>query len=236
MSNTGCVMKGEGTFNFGLDFGQVNFTNTGEFTYNAMSNSLKSTSMMSFDFYMSEKAMTQLAVELERDLADELELSEKYSTNNFERILSDPDLLIEYEMFGMFEKLPKELSKSLYFYEVKLEWDSESNSLISKNALGLGNINDNQINKLFQGKIELAKESSGDFFNIYFDTDLGESYFFSYSNELMISRSTIDAYNIEILEVKTQQRKLDTKKDELGYQYDLSSEDDVDNFKKRFFR
>ena len=73
-------------------------------------------------------------------------------------------------------------------------------------------------------------------FNIYFDTDIGESYFFGYSNELLISRSTMDAYNIEILEVKTQQRKLDTKKGEVEFQYDLSSEDDVDNFKKRFFR
>ena len=139
-------------------------------------------------------------------------------------------------MFGEFDKLPKELKRSIYFYEVKLEWDSESNSLISKNSLGLGNVNDFQVNKLFLGKIELAKESSGDFFNIYFDTDIGESYFFGYSNELLISRSTIDEYNIEILEVKTQNRKLDTKKGEVEFQYDLSSEDDVDNFKKRFFR
>ena len=236
MSNSGCVMKGEGNFNFGLDFGQVKFTNTGEFTYNAMSNTLKSTSMMSFDFFMSSKAMDQLGLELQADLADELELNEKYYINNFNRILSDPDLVFEYEMFGEFEKLPKELKKSMYFYEVKLEWDAESNSLISKNSLGLGNIDDYQVNKLFQGKIELAKSSSGDLFNIYFDTDIGESYFFGYSNELLISRSTMDAYNIEILEVKTQRRKLDTKKGEVEFQYDLSSEDDVDNFKKRFFR
>ena len=236
MSNSGCIMKGEGSFNFGLDFGQVEFSNTGEFTYNAMSNSLSSTSMMSFDFFMSPKAMDQLGTELKADLADELELNEKYYINNFNRILSDPDLVFEYEMFGEFDKLPKELKRSIYFYEVKLEWDSESNSLISKNSLGLGNVNDFQVNKLFLGKIELAKESSGDFFNIYFDTDIGESYFFGYSNELLISRSTIDEYNIEILEVKTQNRKLDTKKGEVEFQYDLSSEDDVDNFKKRFFR
>jgi hypothetical protein len=236
MSNSGCIMKGKGDFNFGLDFGQVDFTNTGEFTYNGLSNTLKSTSMMSFDFYMSSKAMDQLGLELQADIADELELSENYYINNFSRILSDPDLVFEYEMFGEFEKLPKELKKSLYFYEVQLEWNSESNSLISKNALGLGNVNDYQINKLFEGKIELSKDPSGDLFSIYFDTDLGESYFFNYSNELLITRSSIDDYNIQILEVKTQQKKLDTKKGELEFQYDLSSEDDVDNFKKRFFR
>ena len=118
----------------------------------------------------------------------------------------------------------------------RLFFQHESSSLISKNALGLGNINEYQINKLFEGKIELSKHSSGDLFSIYFDTDLGESYFFSYGNELLISRSSLDTYNIEILEVKTQQRKLGTKKGEVEYQYDLSSEDDVDNFKKRFFR
>jgi hypothetical protein len=237
MSNSGCVMKGEGDFNFGLDFGQVKFTNTGEFTYNAMSNTLKSTSMLSLDFYMSDKAMDQLGLELEEDpMADELELSEDYFTNNFNRILSDPDLIFEYDMFGQFDRLPNELKKSLYFYEVKLEWDPESNSLLSKNMLGLGNVNNYQINKFYSGRIELAKDNSGDLFNIYFETDIGESYFFGYSNEFLITKSSIDDYNVEILKVKTQQKKLPTKKGEVEYQYDLSSETDVDNFKKRFFR
>ncbi|MGC6428784.1 MAG: hypothetical protein ACON4Y_06095 [Flavobacteriales bacterium] len=237
MSNSGCVMKGEGDFNFGMNFGQVEFNNTGEFTYNAMSNTLKSTSMLSLDFYMSDKAMDQFGLELEQDpMADELELAEKYYTNNFNRILSDPDLVFEYDMFGQFEKLPKELNKSLYFYEVQLEWDSETNSLISKNSLGLGNIKGYQINKLYTGRIELAKENGEDLFNIYLETDIGESYFFSYYNEFLITRSTIDDYNLEILGVKTQQKKLPTKKGEAQFQYDLSSEDDVDNFKKRFFR
>jgi len=38
------------------------------------------------------------------------------------------------------------------------------------------------------------------------------------------------------MEVKTQKKKLPTGKGETPYQYDLSSETDVDNFKKRFFR
>ena len=28
-------------------------------------------------------------------------------------------------MYGMFEKLPKQLDRSLYFYEVSLEWDAD---------------------------------------------------------------------------------------------------------------
>ena len=108
--------------------------------------------------------------------------------------------------------------------------------MISKKMLGLGNINDFQINKLYKGKIELNKDYSGDIFNLYLETDIGEWYFFNYSNDLLLSRSSIDDYNIEILEVKSKQKKLSATKDQVQYQYDISSEKDVDNFKKRFFR
>ena len=83
-------------------------------------------------------------------------------------------MTLEYDMYGMFEKLPKELDKSLYFYEVSLEWDPEISALISKKMLGLGNINNYQVNKLYSGRIELNNDNAGDFFNIYFETDIGE--------------------------------------------------------------
>jgi hypothetical protein len=102
--------------------------------------------------------------------------------------------------------------------------------------LGLGNVNDFQINKLYKGRLELNKDYSGDIFNVYLETDIGEWYFFTYSNELLLSRSSIEDYNIGILEVKSQQKKLPAAKGQAQYQYDLSSETDVDNFKKRFFR
>ena len=46
----------------------------------------------------------------------------------------------------------------------------------------------------------------------------------------------MDDYNLMILEVKTGQKKAPSKKGLAEYQYDLASEDAVDNFKKRFFR
>ena len=139
-------------------------------------------------------------------------------------------------MYGQFEKLPSTLKKSLYFYDVKLEWDQENTSIMSKKMLGLGNVNDFQINKLYKGRLELNKDFSGDVFNVYLETDIGEWYFFTYSNEVLLSRSSIDDYNLGILEVKTQQKKLPVSKGQKQYQYDIASEVDVDNFKKRFFR
>ena len=139
-------------------------------------------------------------------------------------------------MYGQFNKLPSKLKKTLYFYDVNFEWNYENSSMISNKMLGLGNINDFQINKLYKGKIELNKDYSGDIFNVYLETDIGEWYFFNYSNELLLSRSSINDYNLEILDVKSKQKKLSVPKDQVQYQYDISSEEDVDNFKKRFFR
>lgn len=237
MTNEGCIMKGDGEFNLGLDLGRVDINTTGNFNFNAVENTFKTSCMLSLDFYMSSKAMDFMGNDLYNDpMADELEMREDFYIPNFNRILNDEDLAFEYEMYGQFEKLPSQLVKTLNFYEVTLEWDQENSSLMSKRMLGLGNINDFQINKLYKGRLELNNDYSGDLFNVYLETDIGEWYFFNYSNDVLLSRSSIEEFNIEIMEVKTQQKKLPAGKGETPYQYDLSSETDVDNFKKRFFR
>ena len=237
MTNTGCIMKGDGEFSLGMNLGQVELKNIGKFNYNALSNTFKSSGMLALDFYMSENAMSQLGNELGDDpMADELELDESEFTSSFNRILKDPEYIYEYEMFGEFEKLPEELKKSIYFYDVSFEWNVENSAFMSKNMLGIGNIQDVQVNKLYEGRFELDKGFSGDVMNLYFETDIGEYYFFSYANEKMWSVSSIEEFNLQLLDVKVSQRKLDTKKGEPAYQFNLSSEEDVDNFKKRFFR
>ena len=237
MTNEGCVMKGEGKFNLGINLGRVSLNTTGNFNYNAVENTFSTKCMLSLDFYMSEQAINFLGEDLYNDpMADELEMTERYYIPNFNRILENTDQSFEYEMYGQFEKLPQALKKTLYFYEINLEWNQETSSLMSKNMIGLGNINDFQINKLYKGRLELNNDYAGDLLNLYLETDIGEWYYFTYSNEVMLSRSSIEDYNVKILEVKTQQRQLPASKDQDKYQYDLSSEEDVDNFKKRFFR
>ena len=237
MNNTGCVMKGNGQFVLGTNLGRVKTSNMGDFTYNAMSNTFSVNTMFSANFYMSDKAMDQMGQELVNDpMADELEMNERFYIPAFDRILKGQDLTFEYEMYGEFERLPKELKKSLYFYELDLEWNSETATFLSKGMLGLGNVKHHQVNKLYTGYVELAKDRSGDELSVYLETDIGDWYFFTYSNELMLTRSSLDDYNIMILEVKTGQKKAPAKKGQTEYQYDLASEEDVDNFKKRFFR
>ena len=97
--------------------------------------------------------------------------------------------------------------------------------------IGLGNIKHHQINKLYKGHVEIVKNQSGDELNVYLETDIGDWYFFTYTNELMLTRSSLDDYNLMILEVKTGQKKAPSKKGLAEYQYDLASEDAVDNFK-----
>ena len=72
---------------------------------------------------------------------------------------------------------------------------------------GLGNVEASSDNKLYTGYVELAKDRSGDELTVYLETDIGDWYFFTYSNELMLTRSSLDDFNIMILEVKTGQKK-----------------------------
>ena len=80
-------------------------------------------------------------------------------------------------MYGEFEKLPKALNKSIYFYDINLEWNQENTSIMSNKLLGLGNINEFQINKYYKGRLELNKDYSGDILNLIIETDIGEWYF-----------------------------------------------------------
>lgn len=237
MRNVGCKMEGAGAINLGMSLGRIEMNNTGDFSYNAMSNTFKVNTMMSADFYMSDKAMSQLGQEFVDDpMADELEMDERFYVPTFNRILGSEDYTFEYEMYGEFERLPRELNKSLYFYDLSLEWNAETATFVSKDMIGLGNSYGYQINKLYKGRVELVKDRSGDELNVYLETDMGDWYFFAYTNELMLSRSSLDDYNLSVLEVKTGQKKMPAKKEQAQYQYDLASEEDVDNFKKRFFR
>ena len=236
MNNSDCIMKGRGFLNLGLNLGRVDLTNVGDFTYSPMSNSCVMNTMLSLDFYINDKLIDQIGVELIDDpMADELEIREKFHLPIFDLILKNEDLTFEYDMYGEFEVLPKELNKSLYFYDVSLEWNGELNSFVSKDMLGLGNVLSHQVNKLYNGSIELLKDNSGDQISMYLETDIGEWYYFSYSNELMLTRSSLDDYNLILLETKTGKRKAPSKKNQSEYQYDLCSEEEVDNFKKRFF-
>ena len=84
MSNEGCIMKGQGEFNLGLDLGRVDLSTVGNYNFNALENTFKSNCMLSLDFYMSEDAMRFMGQDLYNDpMADELEMKEKFYIPNF---------------------------------------------------------------------------------------------------------------------------------------------------------
>ena len=171
----------------------MRLSTVGNYNFNALENTFKSNCMLSLDFYMNKDAMRFMGQDLYNDpMADELEMKEKFYIPNFNRILGNKDLSVQYDLYGQFEKLPKALNKSIYFYDINLEWNQENTSIMSNKLLGLGNINEFQINKYYKGRLELNKDYSGDILNLIIETDIGEWYFFSYFNELMISRSSID--------------------------------------------
>jgi len=232
-----CSMNGNGELNLGLNLGRVKSSSFGDFIYKPMSNIFYTDLMFSLDFYFNEDLIEQMGNELYNDpMADELELEEDFYLSNFEKILNDEEIVFEYDMYGEFEKLPKELNKSLYFYNVKFNWDNLTKSLVSENMLGLGNIKNFQINKLYSGHIELIKDISGDEINIYLETDIGEWYFFNYSNELLLTRSSLDDYNLILLETKENKRKAPSKNKKFQFEYDIANEEQVDDFKKKYFK
>ena len=78
--------------------------------------------------------------------------------------MGDEDLSVQYDLYEEFDT--GALNKSIYFYDINLEWNQENTSIMSNKLLGLGNINEFQINKYYKGRLELNKDYSGDILNL----------------------------------------------------------------------
>jgi hypothetical protein len=175
---------------------------------------------------MSEDALEIMAGEIYQtprleavDLADPLyvrnlgdliglERAEKYQT--------------ELGLYGEYQSAVPELTHTLFITRVKLTWNQESRSYRSGGKISLGSINGNQVNKRVDGYIELTKRRNGDLVDIYLEMDQRNWYYFGYTRGVMSVLSSNREFNTAIEEVKTNQRKMKTPRDQVPYVYTLS--------------
>jgi len=124
----------------------------------------------------------------------------------------------EVEKIGNFgEELPKSLQFGILFSELNLSWDSNEKLFLSGDEIGIHSFNGHLINKVFTGKVEIKKRRGGDEITVYFETEDGKYYYFSYRSDVM--------------NFYTNNRKIMDKFDEID---DKDREKEINGIKYRF--
>jgi hypothetical protein len=150
-----------------------------------------------------------------------------------EEILGEEDankVVNEINLYGTLKKVPEKLNYTLLLSDIKMKWDSVTRSFVSTGNIGVGSIGKTQINKYVKGYMQIIKKRSGDAFNLYFELDDKEWYFFSYANNMMMGLSSIKEFNDFIIKEKPDKRRLDAGGGLPSYSYYISSERKKDKF------
>jgi hypothetical protein len=206
LSTKTCIVYGEGKMALGANLGKVYMTAIGNATHNTVNHSSYFDLVMGIDFFMSSKAMDVLVEDI--NASTSLPGTDP-ARQTFQRALNEmvgkekaDKLISQQTIYGSYKKFPDELNYTLFFTDVKMNWNQKTHTYISDGKIGLGSIGKEQINKYLTGTIMLERKKSGDVLTIYFELDNSKWYTFSYSNGVMLAYSSNEKFVTTIKEIK----------------------------------
>jgi len=226
LSNKVCTLYGEGEIDPGVKLEMVDIKAYGNAMHYIIPDSTTLDIVLGLDFYFSEDLLNILVDELTlANLNGASVTGDKYLSALYgmlgkeeaDRVMSDLSL------YGTIRRVPKELENTLFLSDVKLEWNQRLRSFVSFGPIGIGSINDKQINKYVDGYVVLEKRRGGDVLNIYFEISPNQWYYFNYNNLIMQAISSNDTFNNELSELDEKKRILKQEETKQLYQYIIST-------------
>ncbi len=238
LSTKSCKVYGEGAIDLGGDLGQVKLGTAGMVQHNQLDDDVIFDMVMVTDFFFTGDALKKMAKKMEEGSSlDPVKLDRPIYEKGLREVLGKQEadkLIAQVNLYGEFKKLPESLKKSIVFNEVRLKWDDDSKSYKSFGKLGISNIENKQINKYVEGKIELVKKRSGDVLTIYLQIDKNNWYFFTYTRGIMQAISSDSEFNTAITDTKPDKRKVKVGKGQTPYSFMYSTERKKRDFLRKF--
>ena len=206
-----CELYGEGKIDLGVNLGLVKFSAAGNYRHSITENKTTIDLVLGMDFYFKDEIIAVMANELdslhEIQAVDLNRITYNRAMNEFMGKEKTQAFKDELNLFGTVKEIPPEIKHTIVFNDLKLEWNDESNSYLSVGKIGIGSINNIQVNKLVDGLIEMQVKRSGDICDIYLEVDRNTWYYFGYTRGVMqvlsSNRSLID----QVMELKPKERK-----------------------------
>ncbi|NJM16781.1 MAG: hypothetical protein HC896_16680 [Bacteroidales bacterium] len=210
-----CLQYGEGQINLGVDLGQVKLNAVGNVRRKLDEKTTTLNIMLAVDFYLAETPAPIMAHDFDSlpgkgtvnvaSIRYKKNMAELLDTASFNAFTT------EMGLFGTVQQLPAALNKSLVFTDVKLEWNDDRNAYQSTGPIGLGIAGGKQINKMFEGFIEIQHKRSGDIMDIYIKIDDRNYYYFGYTRGVMQVYSSNLQFLDAVKNLKNKERKVKSK-------------------------
>ncbi len=222
-----CLTKGTGPLDLGLDLGQLKLITTGEISHDMVNDSIFSDQVMAVDFFLDEKLLSNFANSINNTLGlqpvNYSRQSYKYSIINWLGKEKGQELLNELSLMGSFRKVPEEFNHTLLLTDLKMKWNPVRGSYQSVGKIGIGNIQDQSVNKLVDGHLELVHRRGGDTFTLYVELDPNSYYYFYYNRGLMqvLAGPANENFNNRVRDIKPKKRRMKSKAGEPRYEFAL---------------
>jgi hypothetical protein len=232
-----CDVFGEGSFDIGADFGQVKLKTVGNALHKTKSDSAFFNFMMTVDFFFDNGAIKKMAKDAELFMGQLTPtpfegdlfghgLIEILGKDRGDRALS------ELNLYGNYKRFPDELEKNFVFNDVKMSYNKKARAFLSEGMIGLGNIQKTEIFRYVKGQIQLKKQRGGDVMDIYLELDPTTWYYFSYYKGTMLAVSSNNAFNNDIKDLKSKNKKQDVDKGP-SFRFDLANPKKKDDFLRK---
>ena len=193
----------DGPMRMGVDYGLCDYR-MGAITDHKLSDTVWTfETSMAMKWLIPEDIMERFMVEF-YELNLDAEFLDYYDEENSIFLRTLPQLMDEktegkamefIETLGEFQKV-KGYDYDVTFTDLQLIWDDGSESWrTSRQKAGICHIGEQSVNQEVKIYAEFAPRASGDYFNIYLETDLEDWYFISYRKNVMKMVSSVGEFN-----------------------------------------
>ena len=203
-----CDLRGDGKMTLSQDLGQVRMITAGEI-FSTDEKKTNLSSVMTFDFMLNDAMWKYLENAFGLAELEKVIISDTYYEKGISELVPKKvadKLISELNLFGAFKKVPDEFAHNMIFSDVKMVWNSKTQSFLSEGALGVGVINKTEVGKYVDGYIEVVKRKKKKELNIYLELDGQTWFYFNYKNGLMSVTSSDAVFTSGVNSVKEVKR------------------------------
>ncbi len=232
-----CNFKGEGKLDLGLNLGQIQLDAAGMANQDIPSDNTEFDIYLGIDFFFPKQAVEIMGRTFQQATTMEgIDIASQRTKKVLREVISEEDLdqIIEDLILQGEYKVPETLEHTITFTQLKLEWNSVTQSYLSYDKIGIGNVGDIPVNRYVDGFAEFIKRRTGDVLNIYLRIDRERWFFFTYKRGDMQSISSIDKYNNIIIDTKEKKRQQKVKRNEPEFAFYPSTNTIKNKFLTKF--
>lgn len=236
LNTTRCIVGGEGQLLMATNLGLLKMKSAGEIKYYAIADSTSVSMLSAFDFFFQEEALKVLADAILASSSKGIDVADANYMSSMREFAgkSDADKIVsELSLYGQFRRFPEILDHTLVLTGLKMSWNKDLRSFISKGPIGISNIGKQPVNRQLGGYLEIGKRRSGDIINLYLEPDDKQWYYFAYANGTMQVVSSNQAFNEKLAGLKEDQRLIKADKGQPSYQFILGTADKKATFLRK---